>query len=335
MSRLARLFFVVVTGILAALATSPSAPQASTVTIGDTLPQVNQFFICGVPCSLANTDLSEESLLVQSPVNGAIVKWRIRGGTNLPGYSLKVLRRGAGLDFTAIGSSDPATPAGAGIEPFDTNLRVEAGDYIGLSLPEDGRIAVHEGGKHAFFTPALTDGVPATGTESSKTIEFNADVRPEPAILLLGPGSGPVAGGTTVTIAGTDFTGATGVKFGNAPASSFTVESENRLTAVSPAAPGPGVVDVSVTTFAGTSPPTGFDRFEYTAPAIPAPQCVAPNLKGKKLKKARKRAAKSKCRIGKVTKLKGATAKSGKVVKQKPKAGESAPAGTKIAVTLR
>jgi IPT/TIG domain/PASTA domain len=333
MSRLVRLFVVVVTGILAALGTAPSA-RASTVRLGDSLPPVNQLFICGAPCSMANLDLSEEGLLVQSPVSGAVVKWRIRGGKNLPGYALTVLKRGTGLSFTAMRSSDPATPAGAGIEPFSTNLRIEAGDYIGLNLPEEGRIGVHEGGTHVFFTPALADGVPATGIESSKAVEFNAEVQPEPAILLLSPGTGPITGGTTVTIAGMDFTDVTAVRFGNAPASSFTVESENRLTAVSPAAPGPGAVDVSVTTVAGTSPPTGVDRFEYTAAAIP-PQCVAPNLKGKRLKAARKRAAKSKCRIGKVTKLEGTTAKSGKVVKQKPKAGKSAPAGTKIAVTLR
>jgi IPT/TIG domain/PASTA domain len=333
MSKLVRLFVVLVTGIAAIVGGSPSA-QASTIRLGDSLPSPSQFFICGAPCSMAHLDLSEEGLLVQSPVNGAIVMWRVRGAKNLPGYALTVLKRGTGLTFTAMRSSDPATPAGAGIEPFSTNLRIEAGDYIGLNIPEEGWIAAHEGGMHVFFTPALADGVPATGTESSKVVEFNADVQPEPGIILLSPSSGPTTGGTTVTIAGTNFTGVTAVKFGNSPASSFTVESENRLTAVSPAALGPGAVDVSVTTNAGTSPPIGADRFEYTASATP-PKCVTPNLKGKKLKAAKKRADKSECRIGKVTKLKGATAKSGKVVKQKPKAGKTAPAGTKIAVTLR
>jgi hypothetical protein len=333
MSKLARLFVVLVTGTAAIVGASPSA-QASTVRLGDSLPAANQFFLCGAPCSMANIDLSEEGQLVQSPVNGEIVEWRVRGANGHPGYTLMVLKRGPGLTFTSMRSSGPATPAGVGIEPFSTNLRIDAGDYIGLTIPEEGRIAVHEGGAHAFFAPALADGVPATGFESSNVIEFNADVQPEPAIILLSPSAGPTTGGTTVTIAGTNFTGVTAVKFGSAPASSFSVESENRLTAISPAASGPGIVDVSVTTNAGTSPPIGADRFEYTASATP-PKCITPNLKSKKLKAAKKRVRKSACKVGKVTKLEGATAKSGKVVKQKPKAGKTVPAGTKIAVTLR
>ena len=68
-------------------------------------------------------------------------------------------------------------------------------------------------------------------------------------------------------------------------------------------------------------------------PQAPA-QCVVPKLKGKTLKTAKKRARKANCGIGKVKKLEGVTAKTGKVVKQKPKAGKVKAAGTKIAVTL-
>ena len=56
---------------------------------------------------------------------------------------------------------------------------------------------------------------------------------------------------------------------------------------------------------------------------------------GRKLKAARKRAGRSGCRIGKVRVFKGATAKTGEVVRQKPKAGTAVPAGTRVAVTLR
>ena len=73
MSKPARLFVVLVTGTAAIVCASPSA-QASTVRLGDTLPTVNQFFLCGAPCSMANIDLSEEGQLVQSPVNGEIVE---------------------------------------------------------------------------------------------------------------------------------------------------------------------------------------------------------------------------------------------------------------------
>jgi hypothetical protein len=62
--------------------------------------------------------------------------------------------------------------------------------------------------------------------------------------------------------------------------------------------------------------------------------CVVPKLKGKSLKAARKRARKANCRIGKVKKLELVTAKTGKVVKQKPQAGKVKAGGAAIAVTL-
>jgi beta-lactam-binding protein with PASTA domain len=50
--------------------------------------------------------------------------------------------------------------------------------------------------------------------------------------------------------------------------------------------------------------------------------CTVPKLTGKKLKAAKKGLTRADCKLGKVTKKKGATAKGGKVVKQSPKAGE-------------
>lgn len=331
MRGLTRLFVVVMIGAAAALGASANA-EASTVTLGSSLVPSTTGFMCGLPCSLV--PLTGEGLLLQSPVNGVAVRWQIRGGNSTPGYALQVLKRAPDLTFTAAGASASVTPKGPGLEPFDTDLRIEVGDYVGVSLPGGGTLSTYEGsGTSALFVPPL-GATPATGTKFSFELGFSVEVLPEPNTLLLSPSSGPTTGGTTVTIAGTDFTGVTAVRFGGVPASSFSVESENRLTAVSPASPSPGVVDVSVTTIAGSSPTNGADRFQYTAPATP-PKCVVPNLRGRKLKAARKRARRSGCKIGKVTVLRGATAKTGEVVRQKPKAGTAVPAGTKVAVTLR
>ena len=57
---------------------------------------------------------------------------------------------------------------------------------------------------------------------------------PAPAITGLAPTSGPAAGGTSVIITGTNFTGATAVTFGGTLATSFTVNSATQITAVSP-----------------------------------------------------------------------------------------------------
>jgi hypothetical protein len=58
-----------------------------------------------------------------------------------------------------------------------------------------------------------------------------------PFITGIDPNSGPAAGGTTVTITGRNFTGATAVRFGSTNAASFTVDSDTQITAVSPPAP--------------------------------------------------------------------------------------------------
>jgi len=57
-----------------------------------------------------------------------------------------------------------------------------------------------------------------------------------PFIANLNPNSGPAAGGTTVVIIGRNFTGATAVMFGANAATSFTVDSDTQITAVSPPA---------------------------------------------------------------------------------------------------
>ena len=82
-----------------------------------------------------------------------------------------------------------------------------------------------------------------------------------PSVTSLSPTSGPAAGGTIVTITGTNFTGATAVSFGATPATSFTVNSATQITAVAPA--GTGAVDVTVTTIGGTSAITSADQFTY------------------------------------------------------------------------
>jgi IPT/TIG domain len=65
-----------------------------------------------------------------------------------------------------------------------------------------------------------------------------------PMVTSVSPATGPGSGGTEVTIVGSGFTGATAVAFGGANASSFSVDSDTQITAVTP--PGLGVVDVDV-----------------------------------------------------------------------------------------
>jgi len=85
----------------------------------------------------------------------------------------------------------------------------------------------------------------------------------KPAVDGVSPTIGPTTGGTSVSLTGCGFTGATAVKFGTTNAITFTVNSDTSISATSPAHAA-GTVDVSVTTPAGTSPSQSGDQFTYS-----------------------------------------------------------------------
>lgn len=154
-----------------------------------------------------------------------------------------------------------------------------AGQYASLALLDDGDVAawggnekgelgIGTGGKPKLsavpiLIPTLCN---VAGVSAGDLSEFAyGEASPEcpipPVLSKLKPKSGSAAGGTTVTITGTGFTGATAVKFGDTLAKAFKVESSTTIEAESPA--GTGKVDVTVTTGGGTSATSSKDRFTY------------------------------------------------------------------------
>jgi alpha-tubulin suppressor-like RCC1 family protein len=113
--------------------------------------------------------------------------------------------------------------------------------------------------------PVTVSGVRKVASVSAGGSHMLAFGEPIPAVTEVSPNVGPLAGGTSVTISGAEFTGEVTVKFGAAEASAVTVNSLTSITATAP--PGAaGTVDVTVTTPSGTSPTTPADRFTYVAP---------------------------------------------------------------------
>src|SRR5579884_3163824 len=85
-----------------------------------------------------------------------------------------------------------------------------------------------------------------------------------PTVTAVVPDQGNQSGGDTVSIQGSDFVaGATAVQFGTAAATSVNVVSPNLIQAVTPSAPGPGTVAVTVLTPNGASPPNPGAEFGY------------------------------------------------------------------------
>lgn len=85
----------------------------------------------------------------------------------------------------------------------------------------------------AVYVKATNSVGEGTGEAAGNTFTFEI---PAPTITAIDPTSGSVAGGTEVTITGTHFTDATAVHFGAVDATSFTVDSDTQITAVSPPA---------------------------------------------------------------------------------------------------
>ncbi len=95
-------------------------------------------------------------------------------------------------------------------------------------------------------------------TNSSSTSSTSA-----PTITSVSPATGTTTGGTTVTITGTNLTGATAVHFGGNLATITASTSATSITVTSPATTTAGIVDVTVTTPNGTSATSSADHFTY------------------------------------------------------------------------
>jgi IPT/TIG domain/PKD domain len=126
---------------------------------------------------------------------------------------------------------------------------------------------------HTFAAPgtylvALTvyasDGT-SIGAAHDVSVEERSSLAP--TVTKIAPKSGPVTGSTTVTITGTHFSEVSAVRFDSSAAPAFLVDSPTKIVASSPAGAS-GVVDVTVTTAAGTSKTTSADRFTYAAPSV-------------------------------------------------------------------
>ena len=118
----------------------------------------------------------------------------------------------------------------------------------------------------AFFQGTVDEVAVYTTALSAAAISANYKAAyGTPTVTSVSPNSGTTAGGTSVTITGTNLNGTTAVNFGATAATSYTVNSATQITATSPAG-STGTVDITVTTPGGTSTTGASDQFTYTGP---------------------------------------------------------------------
>jgi FG-GAP repeat/IPT/TIG domain len=176
----------------------------------------------------------------------------VRSGATWAQASMRLGCCSAGVQFGLYGvalSGDGGTALTSGPE-------VDAWNVVGSTLQDEQSLggfvwamALSADGKTALLGPSVSEPTARVFTNM-------------PGVTNVRPSSGPLSGGTAVTIAGTGFTGATAVTFGLDAATSFTVNSPTSITAVAPG-PGTGTVDVTVTTPTGMSPTSSSDLFSY------------------------------------------------------------------------
>lgn len=322
--------WLVLTSMLAmsvvALGTAAAA-IASPVTVGSPLTAAFAPRVCDSEhtCTGLMATLPEAGAVATSPVDGAVVRWRVLQGSPGRQFNLRVLTPKGGNAYTATATSAPGAPAGEGVETFPTALPIKAGQTVGIDIDPNAEIGFikENGGALISWSPAIPEGpMPFPPEELNAEIGFNADVQPRPTVTGVSPAKGSFKGGASVKISGSDFAGVSAVTFGTTPAKSFTVDSEAQITAVAPPLPARASVAVSVTTIAGTA---------TSAATFRAGACVVPNLKGKKKKAAGKKLKKAECKLGKV---KGDHSLDSKITKQSPKAGKKLAPGSKVKVTL-
>ncbi|MHB8262576.1 MAG: IPT/TIG domain-containing protein [Acidimicrobiales bacterium] len=93
-----------------------------------------------------------------------------------------------------------------------------------------------------------------------------------PSVTSVIPSSGSTTGGTSVDVFGSGFEesgSVSEVMFGSTPASSFTVDSDTEITALSPPEPV-GTVDITATNSIGASARSSSDEFTFAPPPTPA-----------------------------------------------------------------
>ncbi len=188
------------------------------------------------------------------------------------------------LEIDATGATPTALNAAA--TPITINpVALTSGKGINLPLPQSGVLTVGPftagaaGGALALslgtaagtLQPLDASGNPIgsalvlTCAAPSPAVTLHKDnITPTtvPVVQAILPATGPVAGGTSVTLTGTGFTAALGVNFGNVPAQ-FSVGSDTSITVTAPPHPA-GAVDITVVGANGVSVTQAVDHYTYS-----------------------------------------------------------------------
>ncbi len=305
----------------------PAAASARILTVGSPIEGNFATAKINVAATFLNLAVTGPDAELTSPVDGAIVNFRVLGGEGGP-YVIRALRPRGG-SYKAVASGNPVYFGEEVTTPKFKPVPIREGDAIGLDIPVNAKIgisAAQPGSAWAAFVPSLTDGSTAALTKSHAGVElgFNAQILPRPTVTAVQRGFARSQRRSMVLIRGTDFTAGAEVSFGKLPAVSAKVEFEGAIVAVAPPR-AKGATQVRVTTEAGISKATKASRIVLS-------NCRVPRLVGKTLARAVTRIRAASCRLGRVD---GYPSRNAIVQKQSPAPGKNLPFGTRVNLGLR
>ncbi len=165
------------------------------------------------------------------------------------------------VSTSTFSTASPTIPTGV-YSTADLGAQVIGTAYSAALSSATGLPTVTAGTTYYFAAWSNVGGTWYPGAVMSFTT--SAAVTPvTPTVTLISPATGSIAGGTSVTLTGTGFSGATSVHFGSLLATGVVINSGSSITATSPATSTAGIVNVTVTTPIGTSAIGTADQFTY------------------------------------------------------------------------
>jgi alpha-tubulin suppressor-like RCC1 family protein len=249
-------------------AVSPTTgPQSGGISV--TISGTNFAFVNAVKFGSASatsyTVNSEESITAIAPPGSGTADVTVSnpGGTSATSFADQFTY----LPAPTVASVSPSVgPQSGGTTVTITGTTFRSVTVVKFGFANATSYSVNSEGSITATSPPGIGTVDVTVTAAGGTSAPSASDRftylPPPAVTKVSPARGGRAGGTSVTITGSNLAYASAVYFGAAPAASFTVNSPTSITAVSPAS-SPGVVDVRVTTPGGTSAASKRDHFHF------------------------------------------------------------------------
>ncbi|MEJ0014929.1 MAG: InlB B-repeat-containing protein [Actinomycetota bacterium] len=181
---------------------------------------------------------------------------------------------GAAKDVVVTFSSGNATKTGA--YTYFATVTFNANGGTGTMANQTASVATAltaNAFTRSLFTFAnwntAADGSGASYADAA-SYPFSADItlyaiwNGPPSIITVVPSAGPLGGGTSVVVTGTNFTGATSVTIDGVPVTTFHVDSPTQITLTTPAGSSIGAKNLAVTTPLGTATGTGSYTYQTT-----------------------------------------------------------------------